>query len=277
MVRLFAVLGPVGMPVADAGHAFLRALVDQHVRVRALPIGAGGALGVEKRWYELGAAFVEPLTKPYVNVVAAACGQYMGTRTPAATFARSDGLSDELKRLLGSMAGGPSADVDYIPPTVLAGMITVGVKNIAIAIGSPDDDELAALRAYDLVICPDGVDAKALRARADNSAKVMHVPLTPAHDVDAREIVKLLEEICGCELDISATGVRSPATPEPPATTLPPSPVFPESSSRLPSWATVSSAPSPDTSTSIGSRRRFSWSRVWRTLRSFMRSLAFWR
>lgn len=187
MVRYFCVVGPTGVAIADLGYGYLRGMVDQRVRVRALPIGAGGEFTTERRWYDLGDAFTRPMSVPFVNVVCAPCGQLMGLRAPASAFASAEALSPELRAILGPMAGGKSADIDYEPHTVLASLYTVGVKNVAVIAGSPDDRELAALAQYDRVLVPDPVEHAALVARG--------LSVTTAWD-----FVHLLEEICEAEV-----------------------------------------------------------------------------
>lgn len=276
MVRFFCVVGPEGMAVADAGHAFLRALVDANIKVRALTIGPGGLFTSERRWYELGSAFTTLMSIPYVNVVCGTAGELLGQATPASTFAKSQDLPEELRRLLGPMADSKSADVEYVPQTVFAGLYTVGVKNVAIVTGSPDARELAALGKYDLVLFTSlevWNDRQALfNRRADGTTDGYTCWFCSPES--ASVFPEILQEL-QCAFDTSATTEPSPGTDAQPATTSPPS-TRPASSSRS---STSSSAPSPAPSTAIATSMH-SWlrssiraiSRMWSWC---MRSLGF--
>ncbi len=185
MVRYFCVVGPTGLQVSDLGFSYLQEMVSQHVRVRALPIGASGAFCSERRWYMLGDAFTRPMSLPFINVVCARCGDTLGTRMPAARFARADAVPPELREVLGPIA--ERTAIEYEPQTVIAGLFTINVKNVAIITGAPDEHETVALRAYDAVICAQPRAAEVLAACG--------VKVTTTTD-----FVGMLEELAGVEL-----------------------------------------------------------------------------
>lgn len=260
------------MPVADAGYAYLRGLVDAKVQVRALPIGPGGTFTTDRRWYELGSAFTQALEKPYVNIVCAAAGTMLGDRAPAATFSKAEDLPAELRAVLGPMAGSKSADIDYVPKTVFTGLHTHGAKNVAIVIGVPDSLEIAALAAYDLVLWGTAEDELASRRRNGR--------LPQSHGLEpekARWLVELLEEKLSCAFATTATTAPLAATAAPRATISSPSPGSTASSSRSESSESSSPLPSPATGTSIGLHGRTTRSKVARMWRWCMRSLGFSR
>jgi hypothetical protein len=287
MLRYFCVVAP-GV-AGDVGYGYMTAIAATGARIRALPIGPAAALGFEKRWWAAGHLFTVPLTPPFVNVVCAPIGMAMGMRAPAGALATKDDLPSDLPpdvrefMLRGAAkAAADSGPAVYEPQTVFSGLYTVGCKNIAIVdrlegdfvvVGErtgrvPDARERAALGRYDRVICSKAADAVVL-----NGYGIDRVTTIAAGDID---LVRL-EEICGCEFDISATTAGSPATPAPPATTSSRSTTPATSSSRSPSSATSSPVPSlairPWTPWRLGSISAWA-SRTWR---SITRRLAFWR
>lgn len=212
-------MGPEGMRIADTGHAFLQALVERDIKVRALPIGPGGMFMAERRWFALSDAFTTLMSIPFINVVCAQAGELLGTTTPASTFAKSADLPEELRRLLaadGFTPDGKSADVDYVPQTVFGGLYTVGCMNVAIVTGMPDAHETAVLRKYNLVVYADLTYDELMGAPIDN-----HTALIPPSA--AANLPDLMREVLGCLFDSSATSPLSPDTDAPPATTSPPS------------------------------------------------------
>lgn len=276
MVRFFCVVGPQGLPIADTGHAFLRALYDQQVKTRALPIGPAGGFLSERRWYELGATFTQMMSLPYVNVVCANANTPMGMRTPASTFAKSDDLPTELRALLGPMADGKSADVEYEPQTVFAGLYTAGVINVAIVSGHPDDQELFVLRRYDLVIAIESAEWDYLNNHGV-TARYVTPPGLVAIAWPKCRFVRILEEVIGCEFATTATTAPPVDTAAQRETISPRSYASRKPSSRLPYSARSSSPRRIDTDTLTISPSRSRWLRILATLLSFMRSLAFWR
>lgn len=276
MVRYFCVVGPTGLPIADTGHAFLRALYDQRIKTRALPIGPAGGFLSQRRWFELGSTFTQMMSIPYVNVVCANANTPMGMRTPASTFSKSDDLPPELRALLGPMADGKSADVEYEPQTVFAGLYTANCINVAIVSGHADEQELFVLRRYDLVIAIESSEWDYMN-KHDVAARYVPPPGLVAIGWPKCRFVRILEEVTGCEF-------ATTATTEPPAVTAARRETISQhsyasrrSSSRLPALARGPSPRRIATDTLTISPGRSLWWRVLATLRSFMRSLAFWR
>jgi hypothetical protein len=279
MLRYFCVVAPGA--AGDMGHAYLQALVATGIRVRALPIGGAAAMNAERRWYELGKLFTTPMA-PFVNIVCAPPGLQLGTRTPMTAMGGTRDLvkqegrttdvmvfPPELRELLGPQKD--ASDIVYEPQTALAGLYTVGCKNVAIVYGgAPDAVELEVLGNYDLVIVTDP-DAAGFRAsKGQISSTALYVP------PDATQLAGHLEEICG--FGTSATMESSPATDAPPATTWLRSDEWLASSSKSPSSVTPDPSPqSLATATSTSSRFRGIRSWAHRTWRSITRSLVFWR
>ncbi len=278
MVRFFCVVGPTGLPIADTGHAFLRALVDQHIKVRALPIGAAGGFVTERRWYLLGSAFTQMMSIPYVNVVCANANTPMGDRAAASTFSKSDDLPPELKAALGPMADSKSADVEYVPQTVFGGLFTVGVPNVAIVSDLPSEAELYVLGRYDLVLATDSAVWDYLNKHGV-VARYVTPPGLVAIGWPKCRFVRVLEEVIGCEFATTAITEPPAATAAPRVTTSLPSRAIRtrKSSSKSRSLARGLQARRVATDTLTISRSRTRWLRVLATLKSFMRSLAFWR
>ena len=204
MLRYFCVVGPTGLRIADLGYRYLCELVRARVRVRALPIGAAGVFGTERRWYELGEVFTRPMALPFMNVVCVSCGYMLGNKTSASTFASAEALSPELRQILGPMAGAKSADVDYEPHTALASLYTVGVKNVAIVTGMPDEHERAVLEKYDLVIWPDAEEELELRRQGGRQDHFRG--LVRDHD-----LIDLIEDLSAVELVDATPTFASPS------------------------------------------------------------------
>lgn len=291
MLRYFTLVAPGEL--GDVGYAYLRALEDTGLLVRALPIGPATAMASEKRWYDVGHLFTVPMAIPFVNVVCAPLGFLMGTRAPVASLAGTGDLAKQdgrvrdvmvfpegaraaVAQLLGGSTAKAHEDVIYEPVTAFSGLHTAGAaKNIAIVIDSPPDPteaELAALERYDWVFTPKHEDGLVLKALGIRS--VVHLP------PDATALASfLLEEACASATSAPTTG--STATGAPPATTwLRSTPRVQTSSSKSRSLGTEDATPPrPGTRTSIASRSpgtkpttvlRLMWS--W-----LMRRLAFWR
>lgn len=270
MLRYFCLVaaGPVG----DLGYAYMTALRTTGIRLRAIPIG-GAVFGADDRWTKISELFAVPMSVPYVNVVCAAAGVTMGSRTAASSFSNARDLPAELQRVLGPQAERPVVVV-YEPKTAFAGLYTVGCKNVAIlrALPLPDGKEVTALMQYDRVLCPTAADCEAL-SQLGISAQQM----PPSAD----GLRYMLEELCGS--DTFATTAPSPATDAPPATTSSPSTASTASSSRSSRSAAASSlsrrgSPSDPLSRgmalSIRSSFRGLWSLVRRMWRSITRSRA---
>jgi len=217
MLRYFClVAGPVG----DLGYAYMMALRTTGIRLRAIPIG-GAVFGADERWTKQSELFAIPMEIPYVNVVCAAAGVTMGTRTVASSFSNARDLPAELQRVLGPQAERPA--VVYEPKTALEGLYTVGCRNVAIlrALPLPDAREVKALMQYDRVLCPNASDCEALAQLGITATQ-----MPPSAD----GLRYMLEELCGS--GIFATTTPSPATAAPPATTSSPSTASTASSSR---------------------------------------------
>jgi len=266
MVRFFCAVaaGPVG----DLGYHYLVACRDTGAKVRALPIGPA-SFGIEKRWYDVSSLFATPMALPFINIVCASSGMPMGMRTPASAFSTSAELDPELRRVLGPFAGRDPV-VTYEPATALAGLYTARCKaNIAIvrAMPLPDENELAALRKYDRVICPNVTDVDLLV-----SCGVAAIQITPTPDA----IALVLKEM-GCEFDTTATTPSLAVLAGQPGTTSSRSTKSTTSSSRSRALAKGSPAQSPGTKalTPSPALTTTSWvSRMWRFI---TRLFAFWR
>lgn len=275
-IRFFCVVGPTGLVAADTGHAFLRALEDARLHVRALPIGPGGIFLVERKWYQLGVAFTRPMQLPYINIVCAKAGELMGTATPASTFAKADALPPELRELLardGFVPGSKSADVEYTPTTVFSSLYTVGVPNVAIVIGVPDGAELRVLGRYDLVIWPEATDEDTVRARHASPLAMQSWYIPPAQ---AQRLPGILREVLRCEFATTVTTEPSPDTDARRATTSPRS-SSPTSNLRSPRSPSGSPAPSHAIDISTVWWRRGLMPQLRAMWRSITRNLAFWR
>jgi hypothetical protein len=278
MVRFFSLVAPGS--VGDVGYAYLTAIAATGARVRALPIGPAAALGFEARWWRIGHLFTVPLDLPFVNVVCAPIGMSMGMHAPVSNLGTEDDLPTDMPpnvrefMLRGARRAKAHPDkLAYEPQTVLAGLYTVGCKNVAIVAieeggPMPDARELAAIAKYDRVLVSSIAGTAILRANGIEAAayfRADHITLTS------------LEEICGCASGTFATTVGSPATPALPATTSSPSMESTTSSSRSPSSATTSQARSLAirawTPWRLGSISAWA-SQKWR---SITRRLAFWR
>jgi hypothetical protein len=162
----------------------------------------------------------------------------------------------------------PAKEVFYEPQTALAGIYTVGCKNVAItgiAPKPPDSKEVSALRRYDAIIAPTEADRDALQAVG---LEAMHVP------PDGPQLQTLLDDLCGS--DTSATSPSSPATAAPPTTIS--RPLTTTSKSRLRSSASGTLAPnsSPAIISLPGSSAASFPRRIWRSITRRLARLLLW-
>ncbi|MCC7024636.1 MAG: hypothetical protein IT338_17545 [Thermomicrobiales bacterium] len=267
MIRYFCLVarGAAG----DAAHAYLVALAQTGRPLRAQPIGLA-QFDCEPRWWQVTRLFTRPMGTRFVNVVCARPGLALGVRLPARAL-RPQGADDPLRELERAIGPLPDAPDDvYQPELALAGLYTVGCRNVAItsATPPPSDVELAALHRYDLVIATSPDDRDRLRdLLGHRHPRVVHVP------PDASLLGAFLDELCGSST--SATTPPSPATGAPAATTAPPStaPATISGSSTGSRSPATRSAPSALRSRGSG-RWMISWCRgLWRwattTWRSF--------
>lgn len=157
--------------------AYLAALAQTTWGVRALSIfGMPAPVGP---WAPYAALFATPVAPVYLNVVCALPGMPMGTPRKASELAGSMRGPGGLTHAAGK------DDVVYLPQTALAGLFTVGVKNVAITVPPPrdsiSDEEWRALERYDLVVTPTETMAELLET--DHGVKA--VAVEPAYVASA--------------------------------------------------------------------------------------------
>lgn len=171
-VRFYCLALPSDGP--QLGFDYLEALDHTDFGVRACPIGPAYLMAGD--WPRLlhlftgpplGGRDTEGNLVEFVNVVCAPPGLSLGFAMTARQVA---GPRD---------AAAAPDDVVYQPKTALAGLYTIGVKNIAITMprpALPDEAECAALALYDFVLCPTSEDAEMLGTLG---VPALHVPPDP--------------------------------------------------------------------------------------------------
>ena len=233
--------------------------------MRAQSIGVCPLVG---RWSYGAHLFATPLDAPYVNVVCAPFGYMMGERVTAAQMARSDNCPPALRAIMAEKEG-PGDEFVYEPQDALCGLYTVGCKNIAIisaASGVPSEREVACMRKYDAIICPTAADYWT----------IVNLDLPARHiEPTAKALTELLGELCGSV--ITATSDDEQGMPELPT-------IISALSRRTQTWNSKSSRSEKmrllrrRRSALLRLQRSRSFrGRISRTLRSIIRSLAFWR
>jgi hypothetical protein len=124
------------------GFEVMVALRQAGLDLRVLSIGP--AFLAYPPWRDHYELFQTELAERYVNIVCAPPGLFLGNPM------RASEQHDRSKI--------QTTDRIYQPPTALSGLFTVGVPNIAITLPRPrppDLQELAVLKTYDVVLCPD--------------------------------------------------------------------------------------------------------------------------
>jgi hypothetical protein len=162
-IRMFCVTGPEGDKASDISHAYLSALAQGSLGVRVLPLGptdlsaipprkeVAGLVGPifakelppddydpMARWRLHAQCFTNPIHSNYANVVCCPPGTLHGMNGTRRQFGMSK--SDEVAMRAGY---------------ALCDLFTPSVPNVAIT-GSdplPTEQELEALRKYDMVFC----------------------------------------------------------------------------------------------------------------------------
>ncbi len=145
------------MDQGNLAYPYLKAIDNTGLGVRIMPIGL--ALFDRAPWNGVPHVFMSALRTRYINVVCAPPGVRLGAAITAAQFADNSQGGDK---------------VVYEPDTMISGLLTVGIPNVAIVDGEGDfsEKELKALCLYDRVICPTPEGTTALCKQGVPSATV---------------------------------------------------------------------------------------------------------
>lgn len=165
LLRFFCIVG--GSAWSDTSFRYLQALTESGLPVRALSID-GSFWDVPTRWQSLLHTFQTPLSRPFVNIVCIPPRIMYGQELRGSDLAPPRPMSDDGEPMADAWvtAQGQKAttSVVYRPSYALCALWTAGCRNIAITCFPPipSAQEIAALRGYDAVLCPDRKSARAI-------------------------------------------------------------------------------------------------------------------